>query len=259
MIFLPGGRGFALVLGWLPFVVDGYMRLFFLFMPNFLYVFFWMAMAFTLTRYMQMENGRWLFFFDLSAGPVALAFGAYIMPMVMPLAKPEWLAAYYRQTGLNKSGDFKWEDQQMHPLPQDFADMIGWNEMAMKAGAVYNSLPAEEKAETMVFCRGYFSAGALNYYGKEVGLPEVYSNNASFLLWLPDTVNIKNLLLVGHHLRGKDDRVFQQFQKISVRDSVDIPLFRENGMKFILCEQGSDSLNTIIEKAIAAGKKRFGR
>src|SRR4051812_13135246 len=35
MILSLGGRGFALLLGFLPFVVDGYIRLFFLFQPNF--------------------------------------------------------------------------------------------------------------------------------------------------------------------------------------------------------------------------------
>ena len=49
IILSLGGRTFALFLGWLPFMIDGYMRLFFLFMPNFLDVFFWKEM----TAYIQ--------------------------------------------------------------------------------------------------------------------------------------------------------------------------------------------------------------
>src|SRR6185503_5413010 len=79
---------------------------------------------------------------------IPLVLGLFAMPLIMPLAKPETLANYYEKTGLNKTGSFKWEDQQMHPLPQDFADMMGWKEMAMKAGAVYNSLPDDEKEKT---------------------------------------------------------------------------------------------------------------
>ena len=41
IILSLGGKMFALILGWLPFMLDGYMRLFFLFQPNFLEVFFW--------------------------------------------------------------------------------------------------------------------------------------------------------------------------------------------------------------------------
>ena len=424
IILSLGGRAFALVLGWLPFMIDGYMRLFFLFMPNFLDVFFWTLIAFCIIRFIQTQQIKWLYWFGVAVGlgmmskysvafytasilggilltrqrriflnkhfyfaslialilflpnilwqynhrfpvithmnelqdeqlkyntatdfiisqimmnlpcvfiwvaglvyvifntqgkkyrfigwaylfvillliflrgkdyyalgayPVLFAFGGYelekatnlrlkwiryvmiiiplvlglfAMPLIMPLAKPETLANYYEKTGLNKTGSFKWEDQQMHPLPQDFADMMGWKEMAMKAGAVYNSLPDDEKEKTLVYCRGYFSAGALNYYRKEAGLPEVYSDNASFLFWMPDKYDIKNLILIAHHFPDDDDIVFQQFKKVSVKDSINMPLFRENGMRIILFEGGNDSLNQIVTKGVAELKSKFIR
>ena len=137
--------------------------------------------------------------------------------------------------------------------------MIGWKEMTQKTADVYNALNAEQKAKTLVYCRGYSSAGALNYYGKEMGLPEVHSDNASFLLWMPVKYDIKNLILVGHQIPDKDDIVFQQFEKMTVKDSMNFPLFRENGMKIILFENGNDSLNRIIEKAVAELKSQFIR
>jgi uncharacterized membrane protein len=187
----------------------------------------------------------------------SIALGLFGLPLIMPVAKPELLSKYYAATGLNKL--FKWEDLQLHPLPQDFADMIGWKEMAQKAGAIYNSLPMEERARTLIYCRGYSSAGALNFYKKEAGLPEVYSDNASFLFWMPEKYNIRNLLLVGHQVPEKDDLVFQQFEKMAVKDSIDMPLFRETGMKFILFENGNDSLNRVIEKGVAGLKSKFMR
>jgi uncharacterized membrane protein len=81
-------------------------------------------------------------------GHSATCIRSICMPLIMPLAKPEVLANYYEKTGLSKTGSFKWEDQQMHPLPQDFADMMGWKEMALKAGVVYNSLPQDQKMKT---------------------------------------------------------------------------------------------------------------
>ena len=122
------------------------------------------------------------------------------MPLVLPLAKPETLAKYYQASGLYKTGALKWEDLQNHPLPQDFADMIGWKEMAQKAADVYHALPKEERDNMLIYCRGYYSAGALNYYAKEVGLPEVYSDDASFLFWMPEKYPYKNLLLVAHNM-----------------------------------------------------------
>ena len=189
----------------------------------------------------------------------SIGFGVFAMPLVMPLAKPEILSAYYQKTGLNKTGSFKWEDLQYHPLPQDFADMMGWKEMAEKAADVYHAMSQEEQKKTFIYCRGYFSAGALNYYAKEVGLPQVYSDDASFLFWMPENYAYKNLLLVAHRMPEKDDIVFQQFEKVTVKDTLTMPYFRESGIRFILFENANDSLNAIATKGVAELKKEFTR
>jgi 4-amino-4-deoxy-L-arabinose transferase-like glycosyltransferase len=190
---------------------------------------------------------------------IPVAFCLWAMPLVMPVAKPEWLAAYYKEMGFEKTGALRWEDQANHPLPQDFADMVGWREMTEKAAKCYHSLPPQEQQQTMIYARGYYTAGALNYYGPSLRLPQVYSDNASFLFWMPEKYHLKNLLLVGHTMPGKDDAVFQQFEKATLLDSVNMPLFRENGMKFILFEHGNDSVNNMIEKGIAEMKGKFSR
>lgn len=47
-----------------------------------------------------------------------------LIPVLLPVWKPEQLSAYYLKTGFDKTGILKWEDLQNHPLPQDFADML---------------------------------------------------------------------------------------------------------------------------------------
>jgi hypothetical protein len=118
-------------------------------------------------------------------------------------------------------------------------------------------LPKQEQEKTFIYCRGYYAAGALNYYAKEVGLPEVYSDNASFLFWMPETYPYKNLLLVAHNMPEKDDIVFQQFEKVTIKDTLTMPLFRENGIRFILFENSNDSLNAIATRGVAELKRRF--
>jgi hypothetical protein len=66
-----------------------------------------------------------------------------------------------------------------------------------------------------------------------------------------DKYDIKNLILVGHQIPDKDDIVFQQFEKMTIKDSINIPLFRENGMRIFLYENGNDSLNQIINRGVA--------
>lgn len=416
-----GGKYFAVFLAWLPFVLGGYMRLFSLFQPNFLEVFFSTALAYSLFKYFEREDSRWLYGFGICAGlgilgkysillyifalcvgllltscrkiflnvrfyyaallallivlpniywqymhrlpllhhmgelkeqqlqfitpfsflqgqllmnlpllfvwiagliyslrppraiikvfglawlivillliyfqgkdyyalgayPVLFAVGSYYLeklsqrrvylryamlffafglglfalPVLMPLAPAPKLAAFYDATGLNKTGAFVWEDQKKHSLPQDFADMMGWKEMAEKTAEVYHKLPRDDQKKTMIFCRTYASAGALNYYAKEFGLPEVYSDDSSFLLWMPEKYDVRNILLIAHEMPEKDDRVFWQFEKVTVVDSLRIPLFRENGMKFILFQKANGNVNSMIENSIVEMKARFG-
>jgi hypothetical protein len=180
-----------------------------------------------------------------------------LIPLALPVWQPTRLAAYYKKVGLNKTGFLKWEDLDEHPLPQDFADMIGWKELADKVSAVYQSLPDSVKNKTLVYCRNYALAGAVTYFGK--GLQQVTSDNASFLFWMPDKYDIKNLLFVGKHVPKKDDIVFQQFQKYSLMDSVVTPLARERGVKIILYKNGNDKVNDMIERGIREKKNEFRR
>jgi len=190
---------------------------------------------------------------------VAIVFLLFIplIPLMLPVWKPEKLAAYYIKTGFNKTGFLRWEDLQEHPLPQDFADMISWRELGDKVSKVYHSLPDSARDKTLIYCRNYALAGATKYYGKD--LPQVTSDNASFLFWMPDKYNIDHLLFVGRRIPEKDDIVFQQFEKYTVIDSVTTPFAREKGVKIILYENGNDQLNALIESGIKEMKDEFRR
>ena len=73
--------------------------------------------------------------------------------------------------------------------------MLGWKEMTQKVAEAYKTLDSNEKQHTFLFCDNYGEAGAVNFYGKKYHLPEAYSDNASFLYWLPNNIHIDNLLL----------------------------------------------------------------
>lgn len=423
LILHLGGRHFAVFLTFLPFVCTGFLRLFFLFQPNFLDTFFWTLSAYTIVRFIQTQHNSWLYVFGIATGlgllskysmafytisllvgllfttqrnifrnkhlylsagitllmmlpniwwqyqhnfpllahmnelketqlkfndaggflmdqvmmllsciliwvagwvylffhanakpyraigwsyvaviallaylngksyyaagvyPILFAFGAYYLeritkgkivwrillpgislsmglftlPLLLPTKPAAELAQWYERHEFHKMGSFKWEDQQYHPLPQDFSDMIGWRELAERTAAVYHALPDTVKEKTLIYCRGYFTAGALNYHAKELGLPQVHSDNASFLLWMPDQYSFKHLMLIDKRMPKANDIVFQQFKKVTVMDSITIPLFRETGMRVILFENGNDSVNVLTERGIAGMKARFSR
>jgi hypothetical protein len=187
-----------------------------------------------------------------------LAIGAGAIPFLLPVAAPDKLSDYFEKMGVYDAGDFKWEDLKAHPLPQDYADMMGWKELANATTKAWFRLPAEKRARTFIFASNYGFAGSLNYYGKSQGLPEVYSSSASFLFWMPEKYDFDNFMLIMNS-DPADNPITTLFAKATVLDSVNIPMFRENGTKIYLFEQPTDSVNQIAAKRVMADKAKFIR
>lgn len=113
-----------------------------------------------------------------------------IYNVAFPNKSPEYMVAHsepYKKLGL-----LRWEDGKDHHLPQDFADMLGWKELARKTDSLYALLPNQK--ETIVLCDNYGQAGAINYYTKK-GIKAV-SFNADYLNWFDLTIKYKNLIRV---------------------------------------------------------------
>jgi len=182
------------------------------------------------------------------------------IPMLLPMQEPQKLAAFYKKYNLDKTGLLKWEDQKNHPLPQDFADMIGWKEIARQTAAVYQHLPENEKNKTVIKGDNYGLCGALNYYGKKLGLPEAYTYNGSFLLWIPDTLNITNVITVGEDFPDTSRAIVKQFQRISIEGELKDSLARQNGTQIILWRRcNPDSLRKFLKEEIGQRKALFTR
>jgi hypothetical protein len=60
---------------------------------------------------------------------------------------------------------------------QTIADQIGWPEYVAQVADVYRALPAADQAHTVLFTGNYGEAGALDRYGRPLGLPAVYSGH----------------------------------------------------------------------------------
>jgi hypothetical protein len=113
-----------------------------------------------------------------------------IYNVAFPNKSPEYMVAHsepYKKLGL-----LRWEDGKDQHLPQDFADMLGWKELARKTDSLYALLPNQK--ETIVLCDNYGQAGAINYYTKK-GIKAV-SFNADYLNWFDLTIKYKNLIRV---------------------------------------------------------------
>ncbi|HSC55411.1 MAG TPA: glycosyltransferase family 39 protein [Phnomibacter sp.] len=190
---------------------------------------------------------------------VPILLGLVAIPHLLPMFPPQKQAAFYNTINGNNEPSHQWEDLKKHPLPQDFADMMGWKEIAAMVAKQYHALPDSMQQHTMLYCRGYFTASALNYYRHTFGLPEAHSDNGSYLLWMPDSFSFKHLLLVGRRMPDSDDEVFNHFKSRQILDSLQLPLAREDGMRVIFFKDGDSDMNRLVAEGIAEEKKKFSR
>lgn len=100
------------------------------------------------------------------------------------------------------SGPLVWEDGVERPLPQDYADMYGWEEMVSNVAKLYHSLTPEERAKCNLWGGSYAHVGAMLFYAEKYDLPaDVTSFNGSFVLWAKKEADFDRQIMV-------DDRYY---------------------------------------------------
>ncbi|MDP2955238.1 MAG: hypothetical protein Q8N53_02350, partial [Longimicrobiales bacterium] len=108
--------------------------------------------------------------------------GLAIAPLAKPLLPVESYVAYSRALGEEPGSS---ERHELGRLPQHFADMHGWRELAETVNRVYRELPPEDQARACVFGQNYGQAGAIDYFRPELALPPAISGHNSYFLWGP--------------------------------------------------------------------------
>ena len=181
----------------------------------------------------------------------------FIFPIIIPCYSPEKLAAFYKKIHAKKYGVLDWEEKKNNALPQDFADMLGWKEMAEKTAKIYHSLPDSIQQKTMLYGDNYCEAATLVFYRKKYGLPEIYSDDASFAFWLPNKFNCQYFLFVTHYLPEPNDSFFYHFAKTEIKDSVTVKYMRDYGAKIILYSFPDSTAKSIAERNIKEFRAKY--
>ena len=153
---------------------------------------------------------------------------APLVAIIYPLVPPARMAQLGQTPFYQKLGVNRWEDGQVHALPQDFADMQGWRELAGKTWLAYQALPDSTRARTLIKCDNYGQAGAINYYNRDRNMPAATSFNGSYLYWFPAAPPRpwRHLLLVGEGDPAELAPYFQSFRKVG---EITNPYARERG------------------------------
>jgi hypothetical protein len=180
-----------------------------------------------------------------------------LFPMLLPVLPLNTTLAWFRFVD-EKTNIFRfavtWEDQKVHPLTQDYADMLGWEELTQKVAEVYYGLTPEQRKVTQIFADNYGEAAAIHHFGKQYNLPEVISLSSSFSLWAPNELNARYIIYVDDDNGKKIKKFAPVTDSCRKLNEVDNGLAREKGTAILLLVNPKPGLNILYKKKLAADR-----
>lgn len=157
-----------------------------------------------------------------------------ILPMSLPMLSYPAMVQYDQVvTHMGMNDLLTWEDGTVHPLPQDYADMTGWKELAGIVDSTFDALPPAEQKVTGIYAENYGEAGAICYFNRHKAIPQPISFNGSFLFWAPDSIHGTTLIYVNSDTTD----VRKLFQEVTLAGALTNPYAREHGLQVYLCRK----------------------
>ena len=117
-----------------------------------------------------------------------------IVPYALPVLPVDRFIQYEDLLGLHPDTG---ERSSKGKLFQQYADMFGWENQVATVAKVYHSLTPEERARTIIFCKNYGEAGAIDFLGKRYGLPRASSGHNNYWYWGPGNWDADITIAVG--------------------------------------------------------------
>ncbi len=171
------------------------------------------------------------------------------IPFGIPVYKKEGMVQFFKtlETKYNLVIGRTFEDGTIHSLPQDYADQLGWEELALIVSQVYEKVP--DKNKTLIYAENYGQAGAVTIIGKKYNLPEAVSFSDNYFYWSPLSFDpdIETLIYINDEL-GED--VSELFESIEIQGQITDVDAREYGTTVYLCQKPKYSFNKFWESVM---------
>ena len=128
----------------------------------------------------------------LALGIVAVS--SVYAPTILPILSVPHFLAYEHKMGIEQQ---KFEHMPQGVLPQLYADMFGWEEIAQRVAAYYHTLPQEEQRKTAIFANNYGDGGAIDFFGPKYGLPKAIGGHQNYWIWGPRDYSGESMIVLG--------------------------------------------------------------
>lgn len=194
------------------------------------------AGAIVTERFIRQSQSQWL---KPAAVTVLLVGGVLSAPYTLPVLPVDVFLRYENRLGIP---EVKAEKGESGRLPQNYAYMFGWENLAATVAKVYHSLSPEEQRKCAIWASDYGQAGAIDFFGRAYHLPEAISGYQNYYLWGPRDYTGELMIAVGFSaddLRPIFDQVGQAaFIKCEYcwPDQDNLPVYLCRGLKTPLQE-----------------------
>ncbi len=141
------------------------------------------------------------------------AWGLLLAPMGLPILPPESLSRYMGIIG--GAPQIERGQGKRTPIPQYFADRLGWERLVDDVTSVVETLPADDRKRAVLFAPSYGQAGAVEWLGRNRRLPPVYCGHNNYFLWGPPPDPVEVAVVLGDDDRGLGE-VFDQVELAAI-------------------------------------------
>jgi 4-amino-4-deoxy-L-arabinose transferase-like glycosyltransferase len=187
------------------------------------------AGAVALERWSKSMTVPWRVSLRAAVALLFIAGALAMLPLELPIFSKEYTARFVERSGLAPAARTN-QGMQLR-LPQDYADMLGWPEEVAAVAHVYDSLPAEKHAQTVLGADNYGEAGALEFYGPHYKLPNVISGTGSYWFFGPGDKPGTVLIVLGGD-KSDLDKFYGTVTEVSrvrnewgVPEEMDVPIY----------------------------------
>jgi hypothetical protein len=166
--------------------------------------------------------------------------GIMIAPLALPILPVEQYINYAASLGFGPGTS---EGKELAELPQFYADMHGWEEMAEDVAKVFQRIPEDEKLFTVVYGRNYGQAAGIEYFSDKYNLPDAVSSHNNFWLWADTTRVLKNVIIIGGTREDHLDYCTEVDSVLVHKSKYAMPY--ENNLTIFICKKLKKSLTEI--------------
>jgi 4-amino-4-deoxy-L-arabinose transferase-like glycosyltransferase len=171
-----------------------------------------------------------------------VASGLLVAPIGLPFLPPARLEAYVRALGLTDAAN-RTNSGRLLRLPQDYADMLGWEDRVAAVARAYRALDPARRTQAVVLAGNWGEAGALDFFGPRHGLPGVVSPSGSYWFFGPGARPGAVVVAIGISEAG----LRRHFDRVTAAEHLrnDWTVTEEQDLTIYVCEGPRSTLQAL--------------